>query len=411
MAESDRPEDETPQPPPPKAKRRRRPPTLELSAKEVGAEGKAKPENSEKRAQEPKSGATQSAWAKWRERVVSVDTSALLSAPVLAGLGGIAAGALIVYLFVGPRDSAADPRVTELTGEIAKLSARVESLALRPASTAGDQSALAQRIDRLTAAINESEQRLAAMERRPTPQPDLSGVNQRTTAIEATLKDLRTALGELRRFAEQAPPAATPAAIDQLGTRIGGLEERIAALAAPRVAAAASSLADDLIALNALAAAVQSGRPFAKELEATRARLGERTTPLAKIEPFAAKGLPTTGALAQRFSGLTPELLRGPEPQGDFFSRLFANAARLVEVRQVGEPQGSSVGAIVARAETKLERGDLASAVAEVEALPEPAKSKAAEWLAAARQRRDVDQLLKSFVDASLATNAERAKP
>ena len=412
MAESDRPEDEAPQQPSPKPKRRRRPPTLDLTAKEIG-ESAANNENRQQAGtQAPKSDAADDARSGWR--APAFDAHTLLSMPVLTGLGGIAAGALLVYLFAMPRGGDADPRVAELTGEIAKLSARVETLAIQPApaSVSGDSPALIQRMDRLVGAIGETEQRLAAIEKKPLPQPtDLSGVNQRTAAIEDALKDLRSALGDLRRVAEQTPPAATPAAVDKLSSQIGGLEQRIATLAAPRVAAAASSVADDLIALNTLTAVVQSGRPFAKELEVARTRLGERAAPLAKIEPFAAKGLPTTGALAASFGDLAPELLRSPESGGDFLSRLLANASRLVEVRQVGEPQGSSVSAIVARAETKLGRGDLAAAIAEVEALPEPAKSKTAEWLAGARQRRDVDALLKSFVDASLTTNAERAKP
>jgi hypothetical protein len=414
MAESDRPEDEALQQPAPKPKRRRRPPTLDLTAKEIG-EGAANSENREQAGtQAPKPGAADNARPGWRARASAFDANTLLSVPVLAGLGGIVAGALLVYLFAMPREGGADPRVAELTGEIAKLSARVETLATRPmpVTPAADSPALAQRIDRLTAAIGETEQRLAGIEKRPLPQPaDLSGVNQRTAAIEDALKDLRSALGDLRRAAEQAPPAATPAAVDKLSSQIGGLEQRIATLAAPRVAAAANSVAEDLIALNTLATAVQSGRPFAKELEIARTRLGERAAPLAKIEPFAAKGLPTTSVLAERFGELASELLRGPEPDDDFLSRLLANASRLVEVRQVGEPTGSGVSAIVARTETKLGRGDLAAAITEIEALPEPGKSKAAGWLAAARERRDIDVLLKSFVDASLATNAERAKP
>jgi hypothetical protein len=411
MAENDRPEDEAPQQPPPKPKRRRRPPTIDLTAKEVGADDQPKNDAGQT---SQNAGGTPTGKPGWRERAGGFTGSSAVAAAALTGLGGAALGALVVYLLVASGGTATDPRVAELTGEIAKLSARVESLTARPAPApvVNDSSALIQRLDRLTAAIGESEQRLAAIEKRPPPQPaDLSGVNQRTAAIEDTLKDLRGALGELRRAAEQTPPAATPQAVEQLSSRMGGLEQRIAALAAPRVAAAASSLADDLISLNALAVAVQSGRPFAKELDAARARLGDRAAPLAKIEPFAAKGLPTTAVLADQFSDLADDLLRGPEPESGFFSRLVANATRLVEVRQVGEPAGSSAGAIIARTETKLGHGDLAGAIAEVEALPEPAKSKAADWLATAKQRRDVDQLLKSFIDASLMANAERAKP
>jgi hypothetical protein len=77
-----------------------------------------------------------------------------------------------------PRVENADPRVGELAGEVANLSSRIESLAKRPLpAPAPDQSGLGERIDRLTAAIGEAEQRLAAVEKRPEPKAtDLSAV-------------------------------------------------------------------------------------------------------------------------------------------------------------------------------------------------------------------------------------------
>src|SRR5690606_23436845 len=104
----------------------------------------------------------------------------------------------------------------------------------------------------------------------------------------------------------------------------------------------------------------RSGKPFVKELDAARTLLGDRAAPLAALEPLAATGLPTVSALERQFAELTPRLLRGPEANGNFFERLLTNASRLVEVRRVGEPEGDSASAIVARAETKLARGDLA---------------------------------------------------
>ena len=86
--------------------------------------------------------------------------------------------------------------------------------------------------------------------------------------LETTLKELRGSLGDLRRMAERAPPAATPAAVDSLAKQIGGLEERIAALAAVAQPLAASSLA------GLLAHAGTAGR--------TRPLPRTRWTPLAR---------------------------------------------------------------------------------------------------------------------------------
>lgn len=409
MADEGRPADETP---PPKPKRRRRPPTLDLTAKEVGAEEKGKGET---RKEAPRAESTAesagSTWDQMRARAASGDWRALLPTPVLTGVLGVIVGALVVYLLL-PRGESADPRVGQLTQEIATLSARIETLAARP-MPAADPGGLGARIDRLTAAIGEAEQRLAAVEKRPEPKaPDLSSVNQRTAAIEGTLKELRTGLSDIKRIAEEAPEAASSQVADKLAGRIGGLEDRIAALTAARAAQPANAdLAAAIVSLNALGTSLRSGKPFANELGAARSQLGERTAKLTPLEPFAATGLPTIETLEKQFSELAPKILSGPEPDGNFFERLMTNASRLVQVRPVGEPAGNSVGAIVARAETKLGSRDLSGAIAEVESLPEAEKAVAAKWLAAARQRRDAEALVQGLAEASLAQAREATKP
>jgi hypothetical protein len=400
MADEGRPEDDAP---PPKPKRRRRPQTLDLTAKEVKADEKPA---SGARTESPRAdrGAeeSRSSWDQMRS---------IVPAPVLTGALGVIAGALVVYLLM-PRSEGADPRVGQLTQQIATLSARIESLAARPAPAA-DPGGLGARIDRLTAAIGEAEQRLAAVEKRPEPKaPDLSSVNQRAAAIEGTLKELRSGLSDLKRIAEEAPEAASSQAADKLAGRIGGLEDRIAALAAVRAAQPTNAdLAASIVSLNALGTSLRSGKPFANELEAARSRLGERAGRLASLEPFAATGLPTVEMLERQFSELVPKILSGPEANGNFFERLMTNAGRLVQVRPVGEPAGNSAGAIVARAETKLARRDLSGAIAEVEALPEADKATAAKWLAAAKQRRDAEAAVQSLAEASILQAREAGKP
>jgi len=397
MADEGRPEDETPAP---KPKRRRRPPTLELSAKEVGKESSGRAKASAEKLEAGGQAAGNPEW--WRD---------LLPMPVLTGALGVLGGALVVYLLM-PRADGADPRVGKLSQEIAALSSRIETLAARPAPLP-DQGGLGARIDRLTAAIGEAEQRLASIEKRPEPKaPDLSSVNQRAAAIEGTLKELRGGLTDLKRMAQQAPEAASPKSVDQLVGRIGGLEDRIAALLAARAAQPTNAaLAMEIVSLNALAGALRAGQPFAKELDAARSQLGERASGLAPLETFAAKGLPTLEALRQQFSVFAPKILSGPEPSGNFFERLLTNAGRLVQVRPVGKPAGNSVGAIVARAETKLGRGDLSGAISEVESLPEAERAVAAEWLASAKQRRDAERAIHQLSEASLALTREAGKP
>ena len=383
-------------------RRRRRPPVLDLEATEVGAEALSA------RADKPKADAPRQArsnpWAALRERMAVLDWPAISTPALVAGGIGALAGAVGVFVVVLLMDRSGDSRIASLTGEVASLSARIEALTKRP--RAGDESSpLSEKIDRLMAAIGATEQRHATVENRPAA--PLS-----EPAIDATLKDLRAALADLRRATEQTSPAGTPAAVEALSGRIGALEARIMLLAAPARAPAGSSFAAEITALNSLTGALNSGRPFAQELAAVRTLMGERAASLAQLESTAGAGLPTTATLGRRFAELAPALLRGPDPDGSLFTRLMSNAVRLVEVRPVGEPQGTSVGAIVARMETKLARGDLSGALDESSLLPPAAKTAAADWTAAATRRRDAGTTVKRLVDAALAAPAlERTRP
>jgi hypothetical protein len=327
----------------------------------------------------------------------------------VTGAVGVLAGALLVFgLMTLFGNRGGDSRAIELSTEMKNLSSRIEALANRPVPQS-DLAPLAQRLDRLTTAVGETEQRLASIERRPAPQaPDLSTVNQRTAAIESAMRDLRGALTELRRASDQAPPAATPQAVEAVATRIAGLEERIAALAAPRAAASTASLAAEVAALNALSDSLKTGLPFGKELEAARAQLGDRAGALATLEPYAAKGIPTAGALAEELSQLAPQITRVPSTDTSVLGRLLDNASRLVEVRPVGEPAGNSPGALVARAETRIGRGDVAGALVEIEQLPENAKAVVSNWIAVAKQRRDAERTVRQLIDATLDNSAGR---
>jgi hypothetical protein len=217
----------------------------------------------------------------------------------------------------------------------------------------------------------------------------------------------------LRRITEQTPPAAAPtAAVETLAGRIGALEERIVSLATPTHATAGSALAAEITALNSLNGALNSGRPFAQELATVRTLMGERAASLAQLEPTAGEGLPTTVTFGRRFAELAPALMRGPDPDGGFLTRLMSNAARLVEVRPVGEPQGTSVGAVIARMEAKLDRGDLSGALDESSSLPTGAKAAAADWIATAARRRDAEIAVRKLIDAALAAStSERTRP
>src|SRR5262249_18563119 len=75
--------------------------------------------------------------------------------------------------------------------------------------------------------------------------------------------------------------------------------------------------------------------------------------------------------LAREFSELAPSLEPpGAPPREGVLARLQMNAEKLIRVRRVDEPAGTDPGAIVARAEAKAWRGDIAGAASELDSLP-----------------------------------------
>ena len=294
--------------------------------------------------------------------------------PVLSGLIGLFAGALALALVV--------------------LFARGGSLADIGGRAGGADPAISERVDQLLKIVAEQEKRLAAVESRPAPQTvDLAPLAARVESMENSLIDLR-------KLGEQAE-ARNAAAIEAVQGRINALEGRLAAPPRPAAANAAQ-----IVALGALRDAMAAGAPFDKELAAVRSMLGDRAAPLAPFEAAAREGLPTVAKLSARFAELAPKLARDPQPADGYLARLWASAARLVEVRPAGEVEGASAGAVVARMEERLKRGDLAAALDEGARLPLAARAIGADWFAAAARSRDAELAVKNLLNAELAALA-----
>jgi hypothetical protein len=349
-------------------RKRAKPPVIELEATDVTPE-QPKPERASQ-AEPEESGASA---GKGRASFATPPRAL----PILSGFIGLLAGALalaLVFLFVrggsladiGGRTGGSDPAV----------------------------GAIGERVDQLLKIVAESEKRLAVIESRPAPQTvDLAPLAARVEGVE-------NALSDLRKLGDQTQAAST-AAIEAVNARIAALEARLSAPPRPAAANAAQ-----IVALGALRDAILAGAPFEKELTAVRAMLGERAGPLAPFEPYAREGMPTVAKLSARFVEIAPQLARDPEPAEGYFARLWANAAKLVEVRPVGEVEGGSAGAIVARMEERLKRGDLAAALEEGARLPVAARAMGADWFALASRRRDAEVAVKNLLNAELAALA-----
>jgi len=353
-------------------RKRAKPPVIELEATDVTPET-PKPEGGAPQDHQPASGASGEN-GKGGAAFAAPPNRAL---PVLSGLIGLFAGALALALVV--------------------LFARGGSLADIGGRAGGADPALGaigERVDQLLKIVAEQEKRLAAVVSRPAPQAvDLAPLAARVESMENSLVDLR-------KLGEQAE-AAHAGAIEAVQGRINALEGRLAAPPRPAAANAAQ-----IVALGALRDALAAGAPFDRELAAVRSMLGDRAAPLAPFEAAAREGLPTVAKLSARFAELAPKLARDPQPADGYLARLWASAARIVEVRPAGEVEGASAGAVVARMEERLKRGDLAAALDEGARLPVAARAIGADWFAVATRRRDAELAVKNLLNAELAALA-----
>jgi hypothetical protein len=261
--------------------------------------------------------------------------------------------------------AAADPKaLDELTRRVAKLEATPS------ASSPASDPALAARIAALEAEVKA----IAAT---------LGSVGRRDEEVLAVARDARAradaGAAALAELTQKIPTAAERSELEALANRLTAVER------SEKAAESGDRAVRLALAATALNAAVERGNAFPAELAAVKA-LGADAKLVAALEPFAQSGIPSAAALARQLSELAPSL-QGPEAREGVLARLQVNAEKLVRIRRVDEPAGSDAAAIVARAEAKASRGDIAGAVSELAQLPPDARAPAEAWIKSAQAR------------------------
>lgn len=206
------------------------------------------------------------------------------------------------------------------------------------------------------------EDRLSRLEAKPLPTvPDLAPLTARVAALE------------------QRPGVATSGPADGLTDRVAADEARLAALEkAEAVPAQVADRAARVARLQAAFAALAAGQ-----------KLGEIPQAPAALARYATVAPPTEPALRLAFPAAARAALAAGHPASSdrpFLDRVWAEAQDLVTIRQgdhvlLGDPDAG----VLAKAQTALDAGDLAGAVAAVASLTGPAAQAMAPWLDQAR--------------------------
>ncbi len=351
---------------------------------------------------------------KVRSTVIPAVLAAALVALVISGtapywtraVGLAPLGVPVGETGLGDRFEALERRLSELESQPApdagaatdpELARRIETLEELAVELRGE-------LDRLAAS--------AGVAATGAPAPELA---ERLNVIAAEVAGLKSQLETIRReSAEAVAPERLAALFDRIEenaaelramegelSKLVELPSRVAELA-ETIEAASGQAAHTafVLASGQLEAALDSGQPYASELGAVRrlaAEDPELPTLLARLEEHSDEGIPTMTELRVRFddSALAVAQAAQRDVDGGWMDRAWARLRSLVTVRPVGgDVAGDSPEAHLARAEARLDEGDLASAVSELEILQGAPAEAAAPWLAGARARVAADEAI-----------------
>jgi hypothetical protein len=264
--------------------------------------------------------------------------------------------------------------------------------------------------------------RITKLENKPvpssTPRDDSALVN-RLNVIENETATLRKDMAALRAQLESttanvnalksAPADATPAQdLSGLEGRLSKLEQAAISPAAPQPVATVPQ--DDAtlrraVVATALDQAVTQGVPFTASLSEAEKLSGD-TAALKSLAPFASTGVPTVSALTQdlldRIKPLETERT-APPASANLVDRLRASAFSLVRVTRVDD-KGTDRLALLARAKTAAQRGDIAESQKLVTQLPEADRVKLQPWIEKADARAAALAASRQFAQDAAAT-------
>ncbi|RKF33712.1 hypothetical protein BCY90_07700 [Agrobacterium deltaense] len=298
-------------------------------------------------------------------------TSGLIAAGIVGGLVALAAAGSMQYAGILPSFNAGRTGSEEIAALKTDLGSLRQQLANAPAA---DTSALEQRIATLEGAKGE------------TPQVD--GLSEKIAALESTLQSERSA---------QASATA------ELTRRLADAEAKINE---PR---------DDIevaraIASAALKAAIDRGGPFLTELD-TLSKVTPDDPAIASLQSFAATGVPSRSELMQKFPDVANAMLSAinqPDPNQGIMERLTESAFSLVKVRPVGNIEGETPEAKIARMENKLRNGDLQGAALEWNGLPDAAKTASADYKKSLDARIEVENLVGGTLNRAITSTGRQ---
>ncbi|EJF92033.1 COG4223 family protein [Bartonella melophagi] len=155
-----------------------------------------------------------------------------------------------------------------------------------------------------------------------------------------------------------------------------------------------------LMAINALKNAVDRGKPYANELEIIQ-RFSPSVSGLDLLQETANTGLPSPVKLAADFSSIADTIVGQQNmvvPDAGFFAHIWGWIKSLFVLRPVGNVEGVTVGAIVARMEMAIQVGDYEKALAEWQTLPQSAQDISVDFMQQLKRHLTVQRVFQQLL-------------
>lgn len=310
-------------------------------------------------------------------------TSTLIASGIFGGLVALALAGSMQYAGIvpglGPEQTTQPPSID--AAELDAMKAEIGRLAAQPQAPASDP-ALAERLTALEASVAE--------------------VNAAPAADAAAVEALKTQLVAAEQAIEslRAEIASNKQALDQSATRLAEAERK---LEEPRNDVEMARA----IALAGLKTAIDRGGPFLSELDALKS-VSPDDPAVASLTPLASTGVPSRSDLARDFNQIAEDILAAinqPATGEGWTDRLLASARSLVKVRPVGNVEGDTPEAIVARVENKIQNGDLKGALLEWELLPGAGKQASSDFATKLKNRIEAEESVSAALSQTVAGN------
>lgn len=264
----------------------------------------------------------------------------------------------------------------------------------------------AETVNMLSGDVESMKKTIATLEA-SKPEVDFTPVNDKIAAIEAKLADMPKPNG-LSADADTRV-AALNDQVSKLETTLADrkkADDEARAVLLMRIEALEKKLSeprDDVqvavaIASAGLKAAIDRGGPFAAELD-TLTGIDPNDPAVKELKAFAATGVPSRSKLVADFPAVADRILasvNSGNPDQSLTDRLLSSAFSAIKVRPVGNVEGETPDAIVARMEAKLTDGDLKGAEAEWQKLPQTGKQASADYEKSLSARIRVEELVGS---------------